>query len=220
MAEKQGYSGAIYFTPTYTATTISFADTDPDTILDSAEGFVTALFEAGNVYTVTGSSDNNDDFTVDTVAAGTLTLAEGETLTGEVAGATVTIAAALPGVTLAQFYNWSMTAAVDELDTTSFEDAGNYTCIAGLNRFSATAEKYWNTLNNQDAWLGAAKTVRFFTVYDATPATTTSYYYEGSLLTTSLDVNAPVGEVIKQSMTMTGTGTVPRLTTRSTAWTT
>lgn len=71
--------------------TISFADTDPDTILDSGNGFVAAGFRAGGGIAVAGSVSNNGNYTVDTVAAGVLTLIAGDALAVEGTGATVTI---------------------------------------------------------------------------------------------------------------------------------
>lgn len=77
---------------TITANTISFADTNPDTILDSADGFVAAGFEAGAIV-VSGSANNNGNLTVESegVAAGTITLTSSNTLTVEAAGNTVII---------------------------------------------------------------------------------------------------------------------------------
>lgn len=77
---------------TITGTTIAFVDSNPDTITDSGSGFVTAGFEAG-IITVSGSVNNNGDFTVDRegISTGTLTLISSDSLTAEAAGATVTI---------------------------------------------------------------------------------------------------------------------------------
>lgn len=78
---------------TITGTTIAFVDSNPDTITDSGNGFVTAGFQAGDVIVVSGAvnAGNNGTFTIDTVVAGTITLTAGATLTAESAGATVTI---------------------------------------------------------------------------------------------------------------------------------
>jgi hypothetical protein len=78
--------------PTLTANTISFSDSDPDTILDSNNGFITAGFIPGTRLIVSGSVLN--DFgakTVETVAAGVLTLISTDKLNNEAAGATVTL---------------------------------------------------------------------------------------------------------------------------------
>lgn len=80
-----------------TATTIAFVDSNPDTITDSGNGFVTAGFQAGQTITVSGSTSNNNTFTIASVVAGTITLVAGDSLTAESAGATVTIAAATIG---------------------------------------------------------------------------------------------------------------------------
>ena len=77
----------------YTAATIAFVNSNPDTITDSANGFVTAGFAKGQTITVSGSASNNGTYLVTTVAAGTLTLASKETLVVEGAGASVTIKA-------------------------------------------------------------------------------------------------------------------------------
>jgi len=80
-----------------TATTIAFVDSNPDTITDSGNGFVTAGFQAGQTITVSGSVSNNGTFTIASVAAGTITLVSGDSLTAESAGANVTISAAVIG---------------------------------------------------------------------------------------------------------------------------
>jgi hypothetical protein len=74
-----------------TASTISFLDTNPDTILDSGNGFITAGFVAGDSIKVQGSRHNDGSYTIDTVAAGVLTLVGGDSLTAEGAGITVSI---------------------------------------------------------------------------------------------------------------------------------
>lgn len=73
------------------ASTISFADTDPDTILDSSSGFVNAKFSADMEIVVEGSDHNNGMFTLDTVIAGTMTLIDADELVTEAAGNTITI---------------------------------------------------------------------------------------------------------------------------------
>lgn len=81
---------------TKTATTIAFVNSNPDTITDSGNGFVTAGFEVGDQITVTGAAQagNNSTFTIATVAAGTLTLTGGASLTAESAGNSITITSA------------------------------------------------------------------------------------------------------------------------------
>ena len=78
-----------------TGTTYAAVDSNPDTITDSSNGFVTAGFKAGMVITVSGSSAgaNNTSHIIDTVAAGTLTLSSASALTADAAGDTWTIRA-------------------------------------------------------------------------------------------------------------------------------
>ena len=78
---------------TATRTTYAFVDSNPNTITDSSNSFITDGFVAGQIITVTGSASNNKNLTIDTVVAGTITLIAGNTLTAEAAGATVTIMA-------------------------------------------------------------------------------------------------------------------------------
>ena len=74
-----------------TGTGIAFVDSNPDTITDTGSGFVSAGFQSGQQIMVEGSTSNDGTYTIDTVAAGTLTLASGDSLTAESAGDTVTI---------------------------------------------------------------------------------------------------------------------------------
>lgn len=77
----------------YTASTIAFVDSNPDTITDSAAGFVTAGFTAGMKLQILGSTSNDSSDVVEiaSVAAGTLTLTSAASLTTEGAGASVSI---------------------------------------------------------------------------------------------------------------------------------
>jgi len=86
---------------------ISFHNNDPakDTITRSdGESFETDGFEAGEQIRVQGSESNDGIYIIETVAAITLTLVDGETLATETAGATVTITAVAvaldPGITI------------------------------------------------------------------------------------------------------------------------
>jgi hypothetical protein len=78
-------------TATLTDTTIAFVDSNPDTITDTNSGFVTAGFAAGMTINVSGSTSNDGTYTIDSVAAGTITLVDAEELTAEAAGASITI---------------------------------------------------------------------------------------------------------------------------------
>lgn len=95
--------------PAMTQITIAFADNDPDEITDSRSNFVNAGFEAGMSVTVSGSTDNDDTYLIDTVAAGTLTLDAGEALTAEAAGDTVTLTATTGAIsTVGEFTNFQL----------------------------------------------------------------------------------------------------------------
>ena len=77
------------------AATIAFNENtaSADTITDSASGFLVAGFQSGDLITVSGSTSNDGTYTIDTVAAGTITLLRRDDLATEVAGATVKIVA-------------------------------------------------------------------------------------------------------------------------------
>ena len=77
-----------------TGTTYAAEDSN-DTITDSANGFVSAGFVAGQIITVSGSSEsaNNTTHLLSTVSAGVLTLSSASNLVGDVAGDTWTIRA-------------------------------------------------------------------------------------------------------------------------------
>jgi hypothetical protein len=62
-----------------------------DTITDSANTFVLAGFEAGDMIVIAGSTSNDGTYEVETVAAGTLTLTKAGLLTTEVEGDAVTV---------------------------------------------------------------------------------------------------------------------------------
>ncbi len=77
-------------TNTVTYTDAAFVDSDPDTITSASNTFVTDGFLVGDII-VTGTDNNNATYTIDTggVAAGTLTLVIGDTVTTEAAGAAI-----------------------------------------------------------------------------------------------------------------------------------
>jgi hypothetical protein len=79
------------FTTHYTADTIAFVDSDPDTITDSASGFVTAGFEAGQTLIVEGTTSNDGIYIINTVAAGLITLTAAGELAAESAGTSFTL---------------------------------------------------------------------------------------------------------------------------------
>jgi len=63
--------------------TMAFVTGTPATITDSGSGFVTAGFKDGMTMIIEGSTSNDKQVLIDTVVAGTITLAAGETLASE-----------------------------------------------------------------------------------------------------------------------------------------
>jgi hypothetical protein len=80
-----------WFFTHYSADTIAFVDSDPDTITDSASGFVTAGFEAGQTLIVEGTTNNDGIYLIETVVAGTITLQTSDSLAAETAGTSFTL---------------------------------------------------------------------------------------------------------------------------------
>jgi hypothetical protein len=78
-----------------TGTSLTFADADPDTIADAGADFAdfTTVFTAGEYVVVANANtpSNNGIYLIDTVAADLITLADGETLTADVADTTATL---------------------------------------------------------------------------------------------------------------------------------
>ncbi len=72
-----------------TGTTISFADSDPDTIDDSASGF--GDFVAGQEVVVLGSTSNDGRYTIASATDAQIVLTSGASFTVEAAGADITI---------------------------------------------------------------------------------------------------------------------------------
>lgn len=87
VADQAGYSLA----STMTATTLTLIASSPPTIVDSGSAFITNQFRAGMTIKLSGSTADDGNYTIESVAAGTLTLDAGETMTGEDAGNSITI---------------------------------------------------------------------------------------------------------------------------------
>jgi hypothetical protein len=85
------YAMRAFSTVVYTASTISFANSNPDTIDDSANGF--GNFKADMEVFVSGSTSNDGIYSIGTAAAGSLTLQNADGLTVEAASASITITA-------------------------------------------------------------------------------------------------------------------------------
>jgi len=128
---------------TYTASTISFTEST-STIADSASGFVTAGFEAGQTIKITGASDddNNQTTEISTVAAGAITVPTA--LADESIGESITITAdsvAMPSNyqrNLTKVYSLTRTQELRVFDT--LEDMLD-ACTSNEN----TTEPFWVT---------------------------------------------------------------------------
>lgn len=210
MAKKHAKTGALYFTPIITAITIAFNETaTPDTITDTGTGFVTAGFKAGDLITVSGSTSNDGNYTIVTVAAGTLTLGNGVLALDEIAGDNVTIFVALPGQLVAGFYGWSFGDVIDVVDVTDFVDgaAGFRKYITGLEDWTGDASGYWLTDDFHHYMIGQEFTVQFFQVYNAAPNVTTVHLLRGKAIVSGIDVDSDVNDAIHENLTFQGTGT-------------
>ena len=159
-----GYAGAVYYRPRIKKTTISFADTDPDTILDSGNGFVDAGILPGKNIVVSGSTSNDGSYLVATVTRGTITLDGGESLTAEPAGDLVTIIQT-EEVQLLGFYNWNMPYTIDNPEATAYDSAGFKEYITALKGWEVSASRYFQT-----GAIIAAQTIAFV---DSNPDTIT-----------------------------------------------
>lgn len=74
---------------TYTASTIAFVDSNPDTITDSANGL--GSFRANDILIISGGVNDGVQVTINSVAAGTLTLKSYDSITAEAAGNSITL---------------------------------------------------------------------------------------------------------------------------------
>lgn len=210
MAATAGKAGAIYYRKAWIqATTLAIVDANggSDTITDSGSGFVTAGFEVGDLIIVSGATTAADNFTVELtgVAAGTLTFATGTVAAGEGAGALITVQEALPGTQVLGFHNWTLDQSVDLPEITRFEDVGVEKSIVGVRRWSATADRFFETTQlAPESWLGDELTIRLFYLYDAAPNVTTVYFYEGKCLVSDISSDTDTQGVAQETYTFTG----------------
>lgn len=208
MAGTAGKTGAIFYRKAWIqGTGIAFVDSNPDTITDTGSGLVTAGFEAADLVTVSGTANNNTNYTIDTggVAAGTLTLIGGDAVTVESAGNLVTLQEALPGTQVLGFHNWTLDQSADMLEVTSFADAGVEQSIVGVRRWTATADRFFETTQlAPESWLGTELTVRFFFRYDAAPNATTVWFLEGKCLVDGISATTETQGVASETITFTG----------------
>ena len=229
MAEISGENGAIYFneeiTDTALANSITFdagttGDTEDQTITSSTDygatgiiDFETEGYTVGMLVTISGCSTgfaaNNRTFTINTVSSGVLTVDEAVT-TGTATGTPVFLEEE-PGVTVLGFYNWTLSQTADTLETTNFDNSsGGRNYIPGLTSWTATADKYFQTANNEvDDWVGETCKIRLFLNYvvQTTGAPSTgnpSQYWEGDTVVTGLDETTPVDALVSQSISLQG----------------
>lgn len=211
MAKQHAKTGALYFTPRINAITIAFADDDPDKITDSDNGFVTAGFKEGDLVTVSGSTSNDGNYTIDTggVAAGELTLVIGDSLTAEIAGDNVTVFVALPGQLVAGFFGWGLDDGIDVVDVTTFVDGASdfRKYIAGLRDWTGEAAGFWLTDDFHHYMIGQEFTVQFFEVYNAAPNVTTVHLLRGNAFVNGISVDSDVNDAIHENLTFQGSGT-------------
>lgn len=210
MAATAGKSGAIFYRKAWIQeTTLALVDGagGSDTITDTGTGFVTAGFEVGDIIVVSGATDANDNVTVELtgVAAGTLTFATGTFNTGEGVGALITVQEALPGTQVLGFHTWTLERSVDLPEVTRFEDVGVEKSIVGIRRWSATADRYFETSQlAPESWLGEEVTIRFFYLYDTAPNSTTVYFYEGKVIVGSISTDTDTQGVVGETIAFTG----------------
>lgn len=214
-----GIIGKVYTAPYIQAKTIAFVDSDPDTITDSGNGFVNALFTVGDV-TVAGSTSNDGDYTVDAggVAAGALTLVGTDSLTAESAGDLVTIVSKAPGAIRAGFAGATINQGVDLAEITSFDDGEWKTFAAELKSWTAELDKFWSTVTGGSELLSVPHLFRFFVKYFAIPSGgDVAVYYEGVGIVNNISNDFTKGRVLKEPLSVTGIGELS-LKTKSAAW--
>jgi len=101
-------------TVTYTATSISFNDANPDTIVDANNQFVSEGFAIGQHLKVSGAGDNTGSYVIATVTSSTITLESIFELTAASAGSSITL------VGVSNVTQWGITApSASELTATA-----------------------------------------------------------------------------------------------------
>lgn len=115
----------------YSATTIAFVASTPATITDSANGFSTAGFTAGQKISVTGTDDNYGTWTIATVAPGTITLVTGEVLIAGSAGPKITIQAGSPkgNILLTAQRKLFLSGVLNNPSKVYYSESGEVTCF-------------------------------------------------------------------------------------------
>lgn len=122
---------------------IAFVNSNPDTITRDAGSFITDEFKAGMTLTVEGSTSNDGTYTIATVAALTLTLDAGDSLTVEAAATGRTLTAEETETT------WA--SSVDTNFASFVEEEGRITKSAGM--VTIHSEIFQNRLRVPVSWL-------------------------------------------------------------------
>lgn len=104
---------------------------DRSSIFDSNDGFIDAGFVPGQKIVIGGSESNDGIYTIETVAAGEITLIESDYLKDEAAGENITISAGIPkGNVLAtsQRKLW-LSGNLDNFSKVYYSQSGNVSCF-------------------------------------------------------------------------------------------
>jgi len=237
MAVISGENGAVYFNEGLTdpalANSITFdkggTGLTDQTITSSTDhgatgkiNFENEGYTTGMLVTLSGCSTggdpdfsaNNRTFTINTVSSGVLTVNEAVT-TGTDTTGVITFLEEEPGVEVLGFYNWALSYTGDALEITNFDNSsGGRNYIPGLTSWTATADKYFLTADNEvDDWVGGTCELRLFLNYvvQTTGAPSTgspSQYWKGDTVVTGLDETTPVDALVTQSISFQGDNTL------------
>jgi hypothetical protein len=210
MAEISGYVGAVFAGAAGLYHNDIVFDAS-DEIQSGRDDFVTAGFTTDMKITVYGSTSNDGDYTIHTVSSDSIIVHE--TIAGETPTDSVLIYQSAPGTQLAGFSNWTINDTYDAFETTDFTDAGVRTYMTGPHRWTATAQRFWQSDGNSETKLGTLYLVRFFVKYAASPsAPAPVYLYEGLSLVNGLSINTDVATLITAPLTFTGVGPLRKRT--------
>ena len=223
MAKIHGKNGAIYYPAAYiNAKTISFIGIDG--IADSGSGFVAAGFAQAQKIVVTGSTSNNNTFTLATggVAVGVLTTTGTPVISDEVAGDDVTIVVAAPGTLASAFMDWEIEDRVDTHDVTDFDSLTVHSFFVGLSGWTGTATRWMQSTADATELKfppGTKWWLRFFVKYAAIPsATIPAYYYDGAAVVKSVKVSESADDMVKVTYELEGISDMSACTTKTSAW--
>ena len=214
----QGGLGGIFAYATYTASTIAFVEGggNPDTITDSANGFLTAGFVVGMTITITDTVSNNKDVTIAALAAGVITVLASDDLTDEAEGS-ATLATPAYGYQVLGFKQWTGSNGIEKVDSTCFENYPYRTHKVTLKDWSATFAGFWLS-TERDSWLGRELNLRLFERFALSPsATNPAVYWSGVATVTDIPRDLAIDTLVNESITVAGNGALEE-TIKTTAW--